>query len=136
MGVEPFLVASTLAATMAQRLVRVLCKQCKQAYRPLAEELEELELNPDQVPPEGFYRPVGCDACRQTGYHGRTGIYELLMVGDEVRDLIVNRLDSVTIKKTAMRHGMRTLRDDGALKVIEGITSVAEVLAETQEDKR
>lgn len=133
MGVEPFLVASTLAATMAQRLVRVLCK-CKQAYHPKDEELEELGISREMVPKEGFYRPVGCDACLHSGYLGRTGIYELLMVDDEIRDLIVKRADSVTIKKSAQKRGMRTLRDDGALKVIKGITSVAEVLAVTQED--
>jgi len=133
MGVEPFLVASTLAATMAQRLVRVLC-QCKQLYQPVDEEIAEIGLHRDQVPPDGFYRPVGCDHCLQTGYLGRSAIYELLMVDDEVRDLIVKRSDSVTIKKAAMRNGMRTLRDDGALKVISGVTSVAEVLSVTRED--
>lgn len=133
MGVEPFLVASTLAATMAQRLVRVLCN-CKKAYQPLDEELAELDINRGQVPPTGLYRATGCEHCLHTGYLGRSAIYELLMVDDEVRDLIVKRSDSVTIKKTAMRNGMRTLRDDGALKVIAGITSVAEVLAVTQED--
>lgn len=134
MGVEPFLVASTLAAAMAQRLVRVLCR-CKQPYQPKDEELEELGITRKMVSKEGFYRPVGCDACLHSGYLGRTGIYELLMVDDEIRELIVKRSDSVTIKKSAQKRGMRTLRDDGALKVIKGITSVAEVLAVTQEDK-
>jgi len=135
MGIEPFLVASSLAASMAQRLVRVLCRHCRQAYEPTDAELEELGITRDQVRPEGFYKPVGCDDCLNTGYSGRTGIFELLMVDDEIRDLIVNRSDSVKIKRSAMSRGMRTLRDDGALKVTAGVTSVAEVLAVTQEDQ-
>ncbi len=134
MGIEPFLVGSSLAASMAQRLIRVLCKNCREPYEPTDAELEELGLSREQVRDEGFYRPVGCDHCLNTGYSGRTGIFELLMVDDEIRDLIVNRSDSVKIKKSAMSRGMRTLRDDGALKVIAGVTSVAEVLAVTQED--
>lgn len=135
MGVEPFLVASTLVAAMAQRLVRTLCKNCKESYMPHDEELAELCLTADQVPPGGFYRPVGCDACLNTGYKGRTGIYELLMIDDIVRELIVTRSDAVKIKKAGVRNNMKTLRDDGALKIIRGVTSVAEVLAETQEDE-
>jgi len=134
MGVEPFLVASSLTACLAQRLVRVLCADCREAYQPSDAELTELGISRDTVKPEGFYKPVGCDKCSGTGYSGRSGIFEMLAVDDEIRDLIVQRSDSVRIKKDAMSRGMRTLRDDGALKVIHGVTSVAEVLTVTQEE--
>ena len=134
MGVEPFLVGSSLAATIAQRLVRVLCPKCRQLYRPIDAELAELGISRDVVKPEGFYKPAGCDFCLSTGFFGRTAIYEMLVVDDEVRELIVEHADSVRIKKSSMSRGMRTLRDDGALKVIHGITCVSEVLSVTQED--
>jgi len=134
MGVEPFLVASSLVATIAQRLARVLCRNCREAYQPSDAELDELGIARDKVRPEGFYKSVGCDSCLGTGYMGRAGLFEMLVVDDEVRELIVQRADSVRIKKSAMSRGMRNLRDDGVLKVIDGTTSVAEVLAVTQED--
>ena len=134
MGVEPFLVASTLVASIAQRLVRVLCKHCKEFYEPGDAEIEEIGITRNQLVNGGIYRPVGCDKCMGTGYSGRLGIFEVLLVEEAVRELIVQRADSVKIKKTALVHGMRTLRDDGALKVIAGITSIAEVLSVTQED--
>jgi general secretion pathway protein E len=134
MGVEPFLVGSTLAATIAQRLVRVLCPNCRQPYRPTDAELAELGIARELLRAEGFYKPAGCEKCSGTGYYGRTGIFEMLVVDDEVRELIVERSDSVRIKKSAMSRGMRTLRDDGVLKIISGTTCVAEVLSVTQED--
>jgi general secretion pathway protein E len=137
MGVEPFLVASSLVGVLAQRLVRVLCKECREAYFPTAEELREINLTTEQVRKASggkLYRPVGCDHCNGTGYRGRAGIYEIMMLDDDIRQLILKNVDSGTIKKTAAQKGMRSLMDDGANKVLRGVTSVAEVLSVTQED--
>ncbi len=136
MGTEPFLVASTLMAALAQRLVRTLCEVCHVPYEPLVEELEELGLEPTSpaLKTAKFRKAVGCDACRQTGYRGRIGIYELLIVDDDVRALVMQRSDAGSIKRAAVKGGMRSLRLDGALKCLEGATSVEEVLRVTQED--
>ena len=137
MGVEPFLVASSLTALLAQRLVRRLCTGCREAYRPTAEELAEVGMTPEQVARAGnptLYRAAGCPACGQTGYRGRTGIYEFLPVDDEIRTLAIKNVDSNTIKKQAVKRGMTTLLEDGARKVLAGETSIAEVLSVTQED--
>jgi general secretion pathway protein E len=134
MGVEPFLVASSLLANMAQRLVRRLCKVCKQPYRPVAEELAQIGIMPEQLGDGVIYRPVGCDECLQNGYRGRAGIFELLEVTDEIRNLVMKRTDAGAIKKMAVAQGMRTLRQDGAGKVLEGVTSIEEVLRVTQEE--
>jgi general secretion pathway protein E len=140
MGVEPFLVASTVILTMAQRLVRRLCPDCKEPYRPTSEELEELGLTQHDIDfqtERGFiYKPRegGCDTCVGLGYKGRAGIYELLEVKDSVRRLVMNRADSGTIKREASTaHKMRSLREDGALKVLTGKTSIEEVLRVTSE---
>ncbi|HET9035605.1 MAG TPA: type II secretion system ATPase GspE, partial [Myxococcaceae bacterium] len=137
MGVEPFLVASSLMALMAQRLVRRVCHQCREAYRPTAEELKEVGLTPEGVARAGnptIYRAKGCDACAGTGYRGRTGSYELLMVDDDIRQLTLKNVDSSTIKRSGVQKGMLTLLDDGARKVLAGETTLAEVLSVTQED--
>ncbi len=135
MGVEPFLVASTVEGAMAQRLVRVLCPDCKEAYRPSPEELPddfpvEHRLDPDLH----FYRPRGCEKCRNTGFRGRIGIYELLVTNDEIRQLATQRVSSQLIKQAAIRAGMQTLRQDGWRKAIEGITSLEEVIRATKAD--
>ncbi len=136
MGVERFLVASSLVAVLAQRLVRVLCLTCREAYRPSEQELVEIGVRrPDALKqPVELYRPRGCDACNQTGYRGRLGIFELMLVDDALRDLINQHVDAKTIKRCAVKSGMTTLRGDGALKVLRGITSVAEVLRATEEE--
>jgi len=136
MGVEAYLVGSSLIGVLAQRLVRVLCKECREAYLPTPEELKEIGLSTDKKPrePRMIYRPKGCDACNATGYRGRTGIYEIMMVDDSIRDLAVKKVDSGSIKRAAVQKGMRTLMEDGGRKVLRGITSVAEVLSVTQED--
>jgi general secretion pathway protein E len=137
MGVEPFLVASSLMGVLAQRLVRVLCKDCRVAYFPTPEELKEIGLTPDDVRETSggmLYKPGGCEQCNSTGYRGRTGIYEMMLIDDELRALTLKNVDSGTIKRQAVTKGMRTLMDDGAQKVMRGISSVAEVLSVTQED--
>ncbi|MCB0219073.1 MAG: type II secretion system ATPase GspE [Chrysiogenetes bacterium] len=135
MGIEPFLVASSLLAVQAQRLVRVLCKNCKTPYMPSETELGELGLKPSDVTPEDtFFRATGCERCQQTGYAGRIGIYELLMVDDIIREHIMQNSDATRIKKDGVKGGMLTLRDDGVRKIRMGVTSAAEVLRITQED--
>ncbi len=164
MGVEPFLIRSSVIGILAQRLVRVLCPHCKQPYPAEDFELEELgltqerigtrvrrkqdttsryyprtdtskdilELEPGQRPT--FYKAKGCDRCSGTGFQGRRGIYELLLIDDAVGPLILKNADAQTVKRTAQDQGMDTMRDDGARKVISGLTTVEEVLAATQED--
>jgi general secretion pathway protein E len=133
MKIEPFLISSSVMAIVAQRLVRVLCTQCREAYRLTPLETAELELT-DMAGSQTVYKGIGCPACFQTGYLGRTAIYELLEVDDEVRQLIMKSADATTIKTAAMRRGMRTLRQDGADKVLKGITSVDEVVRVTQKE--
>lgn len=134
MGVEPFLVASSLVAVMAQRLVRTICPHCKVAYEPTKEELAEVGLTIADLSDGKVYRGEGCSECLQTGYRGRTGIYELMLVSDKIRQLVLKNVDSNTIKKQAIAEGMTTLRDDGAAKIAAGKTTIEEVLRVTQED--
>ena len=137
MGVEPFLVASSLLANMAQRLVRRLCKECRQAYDPTDAELEKLGVSRERLQAEAnghLYRPVGCEHCRDLGYRGRSGIYELLPVTDEIRQLVMSRTDASSIKRTAVAQGMRTLQMDGADKVLQGLTTIEEVFRVTQSE--
>ncbi len=134
MGIEPFLVASSLTAILAQRLVRRICPDCREPAPPLAGELAELGVTPAQLPAGGLWRGRGCATCRGTGYRGRTGIYELLRVTDEVRAALLKSPDAGTIRQLAQRQGMRPLRGDGALKVLAGVTTVEEILRVTQEE--
>jgi len=133
MGVERFLVASSLVAVLAQRLVRVLCTQCREAYEPTPEELAELGVRPPPKPIT-VYRPQSCERCNFTGYRGRLGIFELMLIDDAIRELIAQNVDAKRIKRQAVASGMRTLRVDGARKVLRGITSIAEVLRATEEE--
>jgi general secretion pathway protein E len=133
MGVEPFLVGSSLVAVLAQRLVRVLCTDCREAYIASREELQEIGVKPPERDVT-LYKSVGCAACNYTGYRGRMGIFELMMVDDDIRSMVSRNIDSKTIKKTAVGKGMGTLRIDGARKVLRGITSVAEVIRATEEE--
>jgi general secretion pathway protein E len=134
MGIEPFLVASSVVAIVAQRLVRVLCPKCRQPYRPTATELVKLGVLPERAAKATSFRAVGCPDCLTTGYRGRTGIYEILVIDDEVRALILAKADANAIKARAIEHGMTTLRDDGAGKVFAGVTTTEEVLRVTAED--
>jgi general secretion pathway protein E len=129
MGVEPFLIASSLLAVLAQRLVRRICPDCKEPFHPEESTLEELGLPKDQV----FYHGRGCDACMQSGYRGRAGIFELLVMDNDIRHLLTSGADSVKMKDMAVRNGMATLFEDGLLKVKTGMTTLNEVLRVTQE---
>lgn len=136
MGIEPFLAASSILCILAQRLVRRLCPECKEPYQLTDEELRELGLNPQTVTLRTAFRPGTreCVRCQNTRYSGRTGIHELLVIDDQVRSLILQRVDSNTIKNAAIKNGFETLRIDGAHKVLEGHTSVEEVLLATHEE--
>jgi general secretion pathway protein E len=142
MGIEPFLVSSTVIVTMAQRLIRRICSQCKEPYMPSEQELGEIGLTREDVRERGvngmIFRPRtgGCDYCVGLGYRGRSGIYELLPVEESVRQLVMKRTDSGAIKAEACKRGMRTLREDGALKVLKGVTSIEEVMRVTVEGER
>ena len=141
LGVEPYLVSSSLIAVLAQRLVRKVCGHCRKRVEPSAHELSELGLLnagaglSDSVQDKAeFFAGAGCDKCFQTGYRGRTGIYELMLINEEIEDLIYRRESAGVIKKSALEAGLQTLRMDGARKVLAGITTVAEVLRVTQAD--
>jgi general secretion pathway protein E len=134
MGAEDYLISSCLLGLMAQRLVRVLCPACRIPRRPEPHVLEEMGIDPATGLREEVYEPKGCEKCANTGYKGRSGIYELLPVTDEIKDLILKKSDSGTIKRKAIELGMRTLRQDGWYKVQKGITSVSEVLRVTLEE--
>ncbi len=135
MGIEPFLVSSSVIAVMAQRLVRRVCGACREPYEPSREELEELGITPQRLQGQTIYKPgPGCPQCKRTGYRGRSGIHELLVVDDEIRGLVMKQADAAAIRRAATARGMNTLRQDGADKVIAGLTTIEEVLRVTQED--
>jgi general secretion pathway protein E len=133
MGIEPFLVSSSVVAIIAQRLVRTICAKCRRPYEPSVEELEKLgiRMNPGSV---SFYRGLGCGDCMQTGYRGRSGIYEILLIDDEIRTMILNKTDANMIKSKAISKGMKPLRNNGARKVLQGVTTTEEILRVTQEE--
>jgi general secretion pathway protein E len=137
MGVEPFLSASSVIAVMGQRLVRKLCQRCKQAYVPLISELDKIGFaDPEAVQRDNvFYRANGCAECFQTGYRGRMGIHELMLVNDDIRSLVMQNTAANLIKRAATKNGMKTLREDGALKVLMGQTAIDEVMRVTAEDR-
>jgi general secretion pathway protein E/type IV pilus assembly protein PilB len=136
MGVEPFLVASTVEAVMAQRLVRTLCTKCRDAYKPHREELpKDFPWEEFEKRAEPLYRPKGCRLCRNLGFVGRQGIFELCVTTDAVRQLAHDRSSSWEIRQAARKDGMRSLREDAWLKVLAGITTVDEVLRVTKGDR-
>lgn len=135
MGVEPFLVSSSLLAVMAQRLVRKVCPACRVGTPITQEQIDEMGLSLEKFLGKIVYSAPGCDVCLDTGYKGRMGIHELLTVTDEIRHLILSGADSNSIRAKARSQGMITLREDGALKVIQGLTSLEEVMRVTQEDQ-
>jgi len=129
MGIPSYIVVSTLKAVLAQRLSRKLCDKCKEPYDPLPEELEIFKANKIEVP-QGtkFYKPVGCKECSNTGYKGRVGLHELLIMTDSLREFALKQYAADPLKKKAMEEGMRTILQDGLIKVIRGMTTVREVL--------
>jgi general secretion pathway protein E len=136
MGIEPYLISATVVGVMAQRLLRVICPNCKEPYEPkegsmLRHELEKLADGRPQL-----YQGFGCGECLNTGYRGRTGIFELLLVDHDIRDVIVEQRGPHLMKKAAIRKGMATLREDGLRKALTGVTTLAEVYRVTQDTVR
>jgi type II secretory ATPase GspE/PulE/Tfp pilus assembly ATPase PilB-like protein len=132
MGIEPFLVASSIEAIMAQRLVRTICPVCKMEQKIERDYLRKIGFPQDQIESTRFMKGMGCEECRQLGYQGRLAIYELLVLNEDLRPLILGRAASSTIAQRAVELGMRTLRDDGWNKVKSGTTTIEEVLRVTQ----
>ena len=135
MGIEPFLVASSVEAVMAQRLVRTICPYCKTEQKVERDYLKKVGFPADEIATAKFWGGVGCEECRQLGYQGRLGIYELLILNEAVRPLILNRAPASTIAAKAVEQGMRTLRTDGWNKVKAGLTTIEEVLRVTQTEE-
>ena len=133
MEIEPFLVSSSVLAVLAQRLVRVLCPDCRQAHVPSEAELMRIGINPARLKGP-IYRPAGCRACRNTGYRGRTAVQELMVMDDDLRNLVMQKADGATLRRACAAKGMKLLRQDGAERVIAGQTTIEELLRVTQED--
>jgi type IV pilus assembly protein PilB len=131
MGLEPYLITATLEAVMAQRLVRKICEDCRTEFEPSAEMLMELNLTPDMVRGKTFYYGRGCDRCNNTGHRGRMGIYEFLIVNDDIRDLISAGASTDELRKACKRGGMTNLRDSGMQAIYQGKTTIEEVVRET-----
>jgi type II secretory ATPase GspE/PulE/Tfp pilus assembly ATPase PilB-like protein len=134
LGVQPFLVASSVRAVVAQRLIRRLCNNCKQPGELTDTELRALRIEPGQVSEAQVMKPVGCGECRQIGYKGRMGIFENFVIDDEVRHMINKRSSTFVLRQRARELGMRTLREDGVRKVLAGLTSAEEVISITVGD--
>ncbi|MBU0609527.1 MAG: GspE/PulE family protein, partial [Armatimonadetes bacterium] len=127
MDIAPYLIASTVIGILAQRLVRRLCSHCRETYEPGAEDLERLQLTPEQAAKLQFNRGRGCAHCRNTGYNGRIALYELLTMNNELRDGITKGMNAAQLRQVALRGGMKSLKYDGLMKIHQGITSAAEV---------
>jgi len=133
MGIEPFLVSSSVVAILAQRLVRVICNNCKEPYTPDEESLENIGITYEMLADKKIYRGTGCSLCLNTGYKGRAGLFELMILDDTIKNLMLKTPDANAIKHKAIGQGMITLRQDGAQKVLDGITTIEEVFRVTQQ---
>ena len=134
MGVEPFLISTSVRAVLAQRLVRKICPSCRIAYRPEPDELHRLDIDPAMLPGGTLFRGTGCPDCLNTGYKGRQGIYELFVLDSEIAHLVNIREDAATLREAGRKQGMQSLTDDGRRKVLEGITTIEEVLRVAQSE--
>ena len=135
LGVEPFLVTATLEGIVAQRLVRKICEKCKTPFEPSEVQLMELGLTPEDIKDKKFYYGRGCSKCNKTGYRGRTGIFEIMLFNDEMRDLVMSQASTNVLRAAAQKAGMRLLRNNGLAAIYDGITTVDEVLKETIAEK-
>jgi type II secretory ATPase GspE/PulE/Tfp pilus assembly ATPase PilB-like protein len=129
MGIEPYLISTSVIAILAQRLVRMICASCKEKYLPPDDVLKELGMK-ERI---DFYRGKGCPKCKGTGFSGRIGVFELMLINEEIKEMVAAKKSAGEIKKKAVGVGMRTLFDDGMLKVKAGLTSIEEVLRVTEE---
>jgi type IV pilus assembly protein PilB len=131
LGMEPFLVTATLEGVVAQRLVRKICANCKTEYEPAEEQLMELELRAEDVAGKVFYYGKGCELCNNTGYKGRQGLYEIMLLDDDMRDMIIKHASTQVLRAEAKKRGMRTLRTCGLMSIFDGVTTIEEVVRET-----
>ena len=131
MGIEPFLITATVEGIVAQRLVRKICERCKTQFEPSDAQLMELQLLPEDVKGKKFYYGRGCSKCNGTGYRGRTGIFEIMVFNDEIRDLIMNQASTNVLRSAGQKAGMRLLRDNGLTAIYNGITTIDEIVKET-----
>ncbi len=129
---EPFLITSSIEAIFAQRLVRKICQHCRTEYTADDYVLKELGLTRKNIEGKKLYYGTGCERCNNTGYLGRTAICELFIVNDTIRELILQRVSTSELRKAAQAFGMRTLREDGLMKIFDGTTTVEEIIRETQ----
>jgi type IV pilus assembly protein PilB len=131
MGLEPFLISASLEAILAQRLVRRICKSCRTAYEPGHDMIEILDVDPLEIAEKDFFYGEGCPECSNTGYRGRVGLFEMIVVSDALRELINDRAPTLAIKQKALEQGMRSLRDDGLRAIFDGNSTIEEVLKYT-----
>lgn len=131
MGLEPFLISASLEAVLAQRLVRRICRTCRTAYEPSADLIDMLQVDPLDIADKNFYYGAGCPECNRTGYRGRIGLFEMIMITDLFRELITDRAPTLVMRQKAIEQGMRTLRDDGLRAIFDGHTTIEEVLKYT-----
>jgi type II secretory ATPase GspE/PulE/Tfp pilus assembly ATPase PilB-like protein len=131
MGIEPFLTASTVVMVIAQRLVRVICDNCKEDYQVPAQFIRDLGQKYEDDKPVLLYRGKGCDRCTNTGYRGRLACYEIMVIEDEIRDLVLERASTHLVKQKSREHGMVTLRESAFRKVLNGVTTVEEMMRVT-----
>ena len=131
LGMEPFLITATLEGIVAQRLVRRVCPRCRELFTPTEDMLMELNLTLDDVAEKQFYRGAGCDYCRSTGYSGRLALFEIMILDDELRELIMKRSSTNILREVARKRGMRTLRESGLLAIYDGLTTIEEVVSQT-----
>ncbi len=131
LGLEPFLITATLEGVVAQRLVRTICTRCKQAYDPTEEELLQLQLTPEDIEGRQLYRGMGCDYCNESGYKGRMGLFEIMVLDDEMRELIMQNASSQILMAESQKRGMRPLRESGLLALFDGVTTIDEIVKET-----
>jgi type IV pilus assembly protein PilB len=131
LGLEPFLITATMEGILAQRLVRRICINCKTPYEPSDQELYELELTRTDVEGRQFYYGAGCNKCNKTGYKGRIALFELMVMTDRLRSLIMDHASTADLRNAAKEDGMRTLRDGGLLHIYDGVTTIEEVVKET-----
>ncbi|MDP7346953.1 MAG: ATPase, T2SS/T4P/T4SS family, partial [Phycisphaeraceae bacterium] len=131
LGLEPFLVTATIEGIVSQRLVRRICPRCREEYTPTEEQLMQLSLRPEDVAGRVFYRGVGCDFCNHSGYKGRQALYEIMVMDDDLRDLIMQEASTQVLRNEARKRGMRSLYASGLMSIYDGVTTIDEVVRET-----
>jgi type IV pilus assembly protein PilB len=134
LGLEAFLLTATIESIIAQRLCRTVCANCKEPYTPTEEQLMELQLSPEEVKGRHFFRGRGCDVCHGSGYKGRIALFEIMVMDDGIRDLIMKEASTAVLREESRKRGMRSLRESGLLAIYDGLTTIDEVVRETALD--